>query len=99
MSESLTTRGFRKLSIDPNEAGELVRRTDKGYLLEVDAKYSKELHNSHNALPFMCERMKINLVEKLVPNLYNKKELHHSHSSIGSSPQTRIDSRENSSCD
>ena len=42
----------------------------KGYLLEVDVHYPKELHNSHNDLPFMCERMKINGVEKLIPNLY-----------------------------
>ena len=35
--------------------------------------YPAELHNSHNDLPFMCERMKINGVEKLVLNLYNKK--------------------------
>ena len=48
-------------------------RCDKGYLLEVDAKYPKELHDSHNDLPFMCERMKVNRVEKLVPNLYDKR--------------------------
>ena len=47
--------------------------TDKGYLLEVDVAYPAELHDSHNNLPFMCERMKINGVEKLVPNPYNKK--------------------------
>ena len=37
--------------------------------------------------------MKINGVEKLVPNLYDKKELHNPHSSVGSSPRPRIDSR------
>ena len=42
-------------------------------MLEVDVSYSKELHNPHNDLPFMCERMEINNVEKLVPNLYDKK--------------------------
>ena len=45
----------------------------KGYLLEVDICYPRKLHNYHNDLPFMCERMKINGVEKLVPNLYYKK--------------------------
>ena len=50
-----------------------MRCTDKGYLLEVDVKYPKELHGSHNDLPFMCRRMKINGVEKLVPNLYDNK--------------------------
>ena len=45
----------------------------KGYLLEVDVHCPKELHNSHNDLPFMCERLKINGVKKLIPNLYDKK--------------------------
>ena len=71
MSQSLPTSRFRLVSIDPSEVGELMRQ-DKGYLLEVNVKYPKELHNSHNNLPFMCERMKINGVEKLVPNLYDK---------------------------
>ena len=38
----------------------------------MHVKYPKELHDSHNDLPFMCERLKINKVEKLVPNLYDK---------------------------
>ena len=69
MSQSLPTGGFRWVSIKPNEIGELAARTDKGYLLEVDVSYPIELHNSHNNLPFMCERMEINHVEKFVPNL------------------------------
>ena len=73
MSQSLPTGGFRWVSIEPNEVEELVAYTDKGYLLEVDISYPRELHDSHNDLPFMCERMKINGVEKLVPNLHNKK--------------------------
>ena len=40
---------------------------------EIDAKCPKELCDLHNELPFMCEKMKINAVEKLVPNLYDKK--------------------------
>ena len=36
--------------------------------------YPKELHDYHNDLPFMCGKMKINGVEKLVPNLYYKKK-------------------------
>ena len=55
------------------EISELATPTDKGYLLEVDVSYPKELHNPHNDLPFMCERMEINGVEKLVPNLRDKK--------------------------
>ena len=72
MSQLLPTGGFKWVSIDPNEIGELAR-CDKGYLLEVNVSYPKELHDSHNDLPFMCERMKVNGAEKLIPNLNNKK--------------------------
>ena len=36
-------------------------------------KYPKELHENHNELPFLTDRMKIGRVEKLVPNLKVKK--------------------------
>ena len=65
--------GIRWVTINPNEISELATRTDKGYILEVDVSYPKELHNPHNDLSFMCERMEINGVEKLVPNLRDKK--------------------------
>ena len=51
----------------------IVRMTVIYYLLEVDVKYPKELNDLHNNLPFMCEKMKINEVEKLVPTLNDKK--------------------------
>ena len=73
MSQPLPTGGFKWVDVSSNEISELATRTDKGYLLEVDVSYPKELHNQHNDLPFMCERMEINGVEKLVPNLRNKK--------------------------
>ena len=37
----------------------------KGYLLKVDVEYPTELHDTHNDLPFMPEKMEINKVEKL----------------------------------
>ena len=43
--------------------------SDKGYILEVDVKYPKALHDLQNDLP---ERMKINKCNKLVCNLYDK---------------------------
>ena len=85
MSQPLPTGGFRWVDIgpcesravqrpvEPNEISELATRTDKGYILEVDISYLAELHNPHNNLPFMCKRMEINGVEKLVPNLRDKK--------------------------
>ena len=73
MSQPLPTRGFRWVDIKPDKISKLAKCKSKGYLLEVDVHYPKELHNSHNDLPFMCERVKINGVEKLIPNLYDKK--------------------------
>ena len=72
MLQSLPTGGFRWVSIEPNDIVEPVKHTDKSYLLEVNVAYPDQLHDLHNDLPFMCEKMKINHVEKLVPNLYNK---------------------------
>ena len=72
-SQPLPTGRFKWVDVNPNKISELATRTDKGYLLEVDVSYPKELHNPHNDLPFMCEGMEINAVEKLVPNLRDKK--------------------------
>ena len=69
MSQPLPTGGFKWTDVNPNEISELATRTDKRYVLEVDVSYPKDLHNSHNDLPFMCERTEINGVEKLAPNL------------------------------
>ena len=73
MSQPLPTEGFKWVDVNPNEISELATRTDKGYILEVDVSYPKDLHDSHNDLPFMCERMEMNGVEKLVLNLRDKK--------------------------
>ena len=47
--------------------------THRGYLLEVDVEYPKELRENHNGLPFLVKKMKIEREEKLVPNLKDKK--------------------------
>ena len=62
------------LKVKPEEISRLAKLKSKGYLLEVDVKYPKELHDFHNDLPFMCEKLKINGVEKLFPNLFDKKK-------------------------
>ena len=78
MSQPLPTGGFKWVNdvskFTPEEISKLAKRGSKGYLLEVDVRYPKELHDLHNDLPFMCEKMEINKVEKLVPNLYDKKK-------------------------
>ena len=68
-SQPLPTGGFKWVDVNPNEISELSAHEDKGYLLEVDISYPQELHDEHSDLPFMCKRMEINGVEKLVPNL------------------------------
>ena len=34
--------------------------SDKGYILEVDVKYPKSVHDMDSDLPFLSERMEIN---------------------------------------
>ena len=47
---------------------------NKGYIFEVDVEYPKDLNNLHSDLPFLSKRMKIKNYNKLVWNLYDKKE-------------------------
>ena len=86
ISQPLPTGEFKWVDIEnlKQEARELKRTIDMmvknsnnrgvGYVLEVDVKYPKELHDLHNDLPFMCEKIRVNEVEKLVPNLHDKKK-------------------------
>ena len=48
--------------------------SDEGYFLEVDVQYLEKLHELHNDLTFLLERMKIEEVQKLVANLHDKAE-------------------------
>ena len=57
----------------PEKIDKLFKKDKRGYLLELDVEYPKGLHENHNELSFLTERMKIGRVEKLVPNLKNKK--------------------------
>ena len=45
---------------------------NEGYILEVDVKYPKKLHDLHSDLPFLPEKLKINKCTKVVCNLYDK---------------------------
>ena len=59
----------RRQKITPEKIDELVKKDKKGYLLKADVEYPKELHENHNELPFLVEKMKIGRKEKLAPNL------------------------------
>ena len=90
MSQPLPTGGFKWADVNPNKIFELETRTDKSYVLEVDVSYPGEFHNQHNDLPFMCKRMEINGVEKLVPNLRNKKNYVIHIQALNQAPQHRL---------
>ena len=47
---------------------------NKGYILEVNVRYPKRLHELHSDLSFLSERIKIDKCNKLVCNLLNKKK-------------------------
>ena len=47
--------------------------SDKGYILEVNVKYPRKLHDLHSDLPFLSKRIKIDQCKKLVCNLRNNK--------------------------
>ena len=47
---------------------------NEGYFLEVDVQYLEKLCEFYNDLPILLERMKIEIVEKLLPNLHDQTE-------------------------
>ena len=51
-----------------------MKNRKKGYILEVDVKYPKELHDLHSDLPFLPKKMKIDKYNKLVCDLHDKKK-------------------------
>ena len=67
MSKPLLTKGFKWM-----EEHELRDWKNHSCILEVDLEYPKELHDLHNEYPLAPERIEINKVEKLIPNLNNK---------------------------
>ena len=80
MSKKLPVNGFKWLDSDKiNEINDdfiknYNENDNKGYILEVDVKYPKRLHEFYSDLPFLSERMKVNKCNKLVCNLFNKKK-------------------------
>ena len=69
MSKKLPTHGFKWMTEE-----ELDDWKSFACVLEVDLEYSKELHDLHNEYPLAPERLMINKVEKLIPNLNDKKK-------------------------
>ena len=75
MSQPLPVDGFEWMSEEELKCWD----KGKGCILKVDLEYPKELHDSHNEYPLAPERLKVNKVHKLIPNLINKEKyvIHH----------------------
>ena len=78
MSQKLPVSGFKWKNDMSKFTKELIKNydedSDKGYIVEVDVKYPKKLHDLHSDFSFSPERIKIDKSKKLVCNLYNKKK-------------------------
>ena len=78
MSQKLPVSGFKWKNDMSKFTKELIKNydedSDKGYIVEVDVKNPKELHDLHSDFSFSPERIKIDKSKKLVCNLYNKKK-------------------------
>ena len=74
MSQPLPTGDFKWMS---NQ--KLMNWREHPCILEVDLEYPTKLHDLHNEYPLAPERLMINKVEKLVPNLQDKTKyvIHH----------------------
>ena len=78
MSQKLPVNNFKWVE-DTSKLNEkfiknYCENSGKGYILEVDVKYLKELHDLHSDLPFLPRKMKIDKCKKLVCGLHNKKK-------------------------
>ena len=69
MSKPLPTHGFKWMN-----KYELENWEKHSCILEVDLEYLKSLHDLHNDYPLAPEKIKVNKVNKLILNLWNKKK-------------------------
>ena len=78
MSQKLPVNGFKwveKLSrFNDILITNYNENSDKGYFLEADIDYLKELFNLHKDLPFLPVRKKVNKVEKLLSGIEDKEK-------------------------
>ena len=76
MSQKLPVDAFKQIKQLSEFNDDFIKdydeNNDKGYILEVDVEYPKNLFNLHSDLPFLPERKKIKKCKKLVCNIHNK---------------------------
>ena len=102
MSKKLPTNGFKWLDtletsnkINEEFIKNYNENDNKGYILEVDVKYPKRLHELHSDLPFLSEQMEVNKCKNLVCNLFHKKK-YVAHKKILTSIKSWIEIKNNS---
>ena len=76
MSQKLLVNNFEWIKdlfqFKENFLNNYYEKSDEGYFLRSDGQYLKKLHELHNDLSFLSERMKIEKVRKLVAILHDK---------------------------
>ena len=78
MSQPLPTHGFKWLKdLTVDSVINLLerRKTNKGYIFEVDLEYPSKLWKSHNDYPLAPEKTLVNGVEKLIGSFKPRKKL------------------------
>ena len=79
MSQKLPVNGFEWVKLlskfDERFIKSYDENSDKGYFLEVDFEYLKNLFSLHRDLPFLPERKKIVKCNKLVCDFHDKKAM------------------------
>ena len=76
MSQPLPTHGFKwmkDLTVDSVIDLLEKRKSNKGYIFEVDLEYPRKLWNSHNDYPLAPEKINVNGVEKLIGSFKPRK--------------------------
>ena len=78
MSQKLSANNFEWIKDTSQFNGDFMKSYNgegaEGYFLEVEVQHLERLHEVHNYLPFLTERIKIEKVEKLVANFHDKNE-------------------------
>ena len=79
MSQKLPVNGFEWIKLlskfDERFIKSYDENSDKGYFLEVDFEYLKNLFSLQRDLPFLPERKKIEKCNKLVCDFHDKKAM------------------------
>ena len=74
MSQNLDLGGFKWVKETTQFIKDFTKRNNDDVFIEANVQSPEKLHEVHNDLPFLPERMKIEKVEKFVANLHDKKE-------------------------